>query len=953
MADYYERQVVQDPLAPNRGAPAQPNSIPLSGVSAPRGANFSGVGEGQRVIAKLLGDSSTLVDSYVESNRKQWELEGKMAYAQGKTEEELYKAGNKYQMAGFLAMKTDVASNQFFEQALDDIDKTNREQDPQVYMQGLSKQFQDISKQMGNDPYVNNLMAAKAAEMFPRLVATQTKANNAWKYEQQKTSYEELGVSRVLLKDPTKPDGGESPEDLRRILSPEFSGLKLEDHKAAVSNIVQKTLAAGNTKLVEAMIGVDQKDSGINVKDLPPTQQVADSLVGGILGNELHADGVIRVHQDGDGKAIGGINSNAYPEQFAEASRILRDDGQQAALQYIRGFYNQEIIVKNGIGDLSADVQDVVADGMVNHWAGFQKELLTAAKNGASRKELLQMRRDEYIRLATAKPEKYGANLDGWLARLNKIQEADLKPNTVTQAATALLSEQKLAATLAANGFEESQINGMVGAYKKATAQKEVEFDANRTLTEQSLVTVARKEGNLAARLKDVRAAQAIGGYSDKWADQIANKIVSQVDEYNKEQVEFTRLDTAGANGGLSFESGDKQRIAIDRKRAAVIGEVSAKEGLTDDQKNEVIRQNMTDYLVKNSVVDPVWSKNINAGLNGNILSKDGTVPQASMKAYADYKWLKENAPPGYAQNYVKDDAKKLVAMAETFDVGANSDQALQLAANRIYGKDNGFTEANIKAVNDVDVQKVIDKKIDEELNPGWFSFISKFQAANAFDVKDEDITGAKNSTVLNNYMIAQVKTKLALDPRATVEAATNEVWNDVQNRIELAPGGNVLISGDGETIRKKLGFPDAHATNLVFKGTQRFLAKFGKAYFGPRYHGYTEDADTQFAMYKAANPNANTTGKDERWIFGKTRDFLGGVPPISMVASQRGIVMTLRKEAEDGTYIDDGSPVTVPYDVLGDFMREEEFASRSDRSLTDYAKNAIQDLKQKIGVRE
>lgn len=953
MADNYERQVVNDPLAPNRGAPAQPNQIPLSGVSAPRGANFSQVGEGQRVIAKLLGDAGTLVDQYVDQNRKQWELDGRMAYAQGKTEEELYKTGNKYQMAGFLTMKTDVAANQFLADELDNIDKTGREQDPTVYREGLSKRFGELQSQMGDDPFIKNLVAAKASEIFPRLVSQQTQSNNKWKYEQQDQSYQDMVYSRVMLKDPTMAGGGYSAEEIRKIASPAYSGLKLEDHKKAIAAVMEKTLAAGNTKFAEAMIGVDQPDNGIKVQDLPPTQQVADNVLSTIMSNELHADGVIRIHSDGDGQAIGGINSNAYPEQFAEASRILRDEGQQAALAYIRNFYNQEIVVKNGIGNLAPDVQDVVADGMVNHWAGFQKNLLEAAKGGATRQELLQMRRNEYIRLAEANPAKYGANLDGWLARLNKIQAQDLTVAGPTKEAQNLLTEQKFAATLAANGFETSQINGMVGAYKKAITQREVEFDKNRILTEESLSNTARKEGNLAARLDDIRAAQQIGGYSDKWADQQANKVVTQVNEYNKEQAEFVRLDTAGANGALSFESSDKQKIAIDRKRAAVVGEVSAKPNLTDEQKNEVIRQDMTDYLVRNSVVDPVWSKNINAGLGGNILRKDGTVSRESIKAYQDYIWLKENAPPGYAQNYIKDDAKKVVAMAETMDIRMNSDQALQAAANRIYGKEYGFTESNQKAVNDVDVQKVIDKKIEDELNPGFFSFFSKFQAADAFDVKDSDIAGAKNSSALNNYLMAQTKAILATDPRASVESAANEAWNSTVNRIELAPSGNVLISGSDYNIRQKLGFPDAHATNLVFKALQRYAAKNGKATFGPRYHGVTEDADTQFAMYKASHPEANTTGKDERWLFGKTRDFLGGVHPSSYVASPRGIVWTLRKKGEDGTYIDDGDSVTIPYDVLGDFMREEQFAARSDRSLTDYAKNAIQDLKQKIGVRE
>ncbi len=141
-----------------------------------------------------------------------------------------------------------------------------------------------------------------------------------------------------------------------------------------------------------------------------------------IMKNELHADGVVRVHSDGDGSAIGGINSEAFPTQFNEAKKILETQGQEAAKSYIKDFYQKDIIEKNGIDKLPSDIQDVVADGVVNHWSGFQKELLDAAKSGASRDDLIQMRRNEYQRLVESNPSKYGASLEGWNNRLDNLQ---------------------------------------------------------------------------------------------------------------------------------------------------------------------------------------------------------------------------------------------------------------------------------------------------------------------------------------------------------------------------------------------------------------------------------------------------------------------------------------------------------------------------------------------------
>lgn len=146
------------------------------------------------------------------------------------------------------------------------------------------------------------------------------------------------------------------------------------------------------------------------------------NTVATIMKNELHADGVVRVHSDGDGSAIGGINSEAFPAQFNEAKNLLETKGQEAAKNYINKFYQKDIIENNGVDKLPPDVQDVVADGLVNHWSGFQTKLLNAARDGASRSELIQMRREEYQRLASTNPEKYSSYLTGWNNRLDNLQ---------------------------------------------------------------------------------------------------------------------------------------------------------------------------------------------------------------------------------------------------------------------------------------------------------------------------------------------------------------------------------------------------------------------------------------------------------------------------------------------------------------------------------------------------
>ncbi len=119
-----------------------------------------------------------------------------------------------------------------------------------------------------------------------------------------------------------------------------------------------------------------------------------------------------------DGHAIYGIDKNAHPDEFAKASAMSPEDGQA----YARQFYKQEYWDKKGIGDLPPETQKVVMDGVVNHSTEFGDKLIKAAKDGATSQQLIDMRRGEYQRLATANPDKYGANLQGWNNRLDSLQ---------------------------------------------------------------------------------------------------------------------------------------------------------------------------------------------------------------------------------------------------------------------------------------------------------------------------------------------------------------------------------------------------------------------------------------------------------------------------------------------------------------------------------------------------
>lgn len=933
-----ERQDVQDPLTPRRGAPAQPNQIPLSGVQAPRRADFSQVGEGQRVIAKLLGESSNMLQQYVEQNRQQWELDGKMAYAQGTAEDEIRKTGNKYTMAGFLTMKTQVAATQFYQSELEDIDNKYRDTDPETYRADLSNRFKQVSDSLGTDPYVQRLLGAGAAEYFPKLVAQQVKSNNAWRQQETFDGSVQNMIAGGTLKDPQNPNGGKTAVELRQLISDSTAPLhNPDDKRKAVAQAVQLTLKSGDRRLFDAVAGADQEaGSGVSVKDLPPIKQIQSQAIDYVMSIE----GGFVPNDSGKGPTKFGINKTANPD--VDVVNLTPD---QARKIYEERYWKPVITE-----DMAPDMQLAAFDAAVNQGVGWTQGAIKAS--GGDVDKFLALRRQRYIDIAQADPTK-AQFLDGWLARLDKLTGASMAGRPLSNTVQNLVSEKKAIVQLAANGFSPAQINEIQSSYTSYMNEQDSQFDKNRYINEQSILNTAAQEGNLPAQLDRIQQVGTQYGYSQKWQNQMAEKVAKQVEDFNKKNKEYVEVDNLGTAGMLSTASGEKQKVGIDRERARIIGTWQAKPGMTDDQKNQGIRQDMTDFLVRNGVVDDTWKKSIAAGLTGDIINKKtGNLNPAALRAYQDYQYLKNNSPLGYAQQYIPADQKKLIAMAESLDVRMNSDQALITAANTLGTQESLGIKP--KVVAQPDVEKIIEKKVEDELNPGIFSFISRFQAADALDVKDSDVAAWKANPVLKAALMAQTNTILASDPtgRTTVEAAANEAWNNIVTRAEMAPGGNVLMSGSGNTIRQDLGYPNASATNLLFKAWQQYGELHGKEIFGPRYHGRTasDSADSQLAAYKART-GADTSGKDERWMYGKIRDEVAGFPPSTIVydPDRKVFLWTLTKEGEDGTQVPDGATEVIPASVFTAFMKNQQYTERSHRNLTEWAKDTAQNLKTQI----
>jgi hypothetical protein len=148
----------------------------------------------------------------------------------------------------------------------------------------------------------------------------------------------------------------------------------------------------------------------------------ADAAIGYVIKNS--EGGFVPVDGATNAPSIYGINQKWHPDEYAAAKKIYDTQGDAAGQQYAANFYKTEYWDKKGIGNLPASTQAVVMDGVVNHSVAFGNQLIDAAKSGSSAQDLIDMRRQEYTRLATEDPAAYGKSLAGWNSRLDKLQAA-------------------------------------------------------------------------------------------------------------------------------------------------------------------------------------------------------------------------------------------------------------------------------------------------------------------------------------------------------------------------------------------------------------------------------------------------------------------------------------------------------------------------------------------------
>lgn len=125
----------------------------------------------------------------------------------------------------------------------------------------------------------------------------------------------------------------------------------------------------------------------------------------------LHEGGFV-TNDSGKGATNFGVNKESNPD--VDVEHLTPD----SAKQVLKSRYFDAI----GADKMSPSMAMVSGDTAVNMGVGKAKDLISQADGDPN--TLIQLRRQEYNRLATQNPEKYGQYLDGWNKRLDDLQKA-------------------------------------------------------------------------------------------------------------------------------------------------------------------------------------------------------------------------------------------------------------------------------------------------------------------------------------------------------------------------------------------------------------------------------------------------------------------------------------------------------------------------------------------------
>lgn len=369
----------------------------------------------------------------------------------------------------------------------------------------------DASLATGEDAKGNltfpNTPEGQAAQARSMLYINAKKAD--WYVTAAKTVADNQGVSAAA--DWSKSHWDDMP-DVAKVKMNQYLAPKMvnEDIDGAVASANLNMLANKDKQLLS------------NVPSSPTSQTPASSDLLGIIHKNEGFTGKIGMDSNG-AQVINGVNERAFPQDYAVINAAYgksKAEGDAAT----NDFYQKNILDKYDIKSLPANTQAIVADGLVNHTPDFAKSLIAAAKNGDTPQQLIDIRRAEYQRLATADTDGshgWASSLKGWNNRLDSLEPQQQYSNDYER----LTAERQPFIDSAVNSITEkrgSDLALIATTQKRAEANIDAQIRVAKGALDsdqknvQGAIDGSLTKGQVPMTLEDLRSAPNVAPLLDK-----------------------------------------------------------------------------------------------------------------------------------------------------------------------------------------------------------------------------------------------------------------------------------------------------------------------------------------------------------------------------------------------------------------------------------------------------
>lgn len=178
-----EREVIQDPNAPNRGnAPAQ--QLAVSGIMSPRAAPAA-----DNSLSNAIASFGGVAKKLDQKRKNASFIDGQMAAMSGKTQAEVAASGNRTTMAGFVGMEVTNAVSEWGTAQQLAASSEHYGMDPAAYNKMLSEEAGKLIAQVGDDDYAQETLAKALAPTMQRLAAAQSGSHAAYVEQETLNTY--------------------------------------------------------------------------------------------------------------------------------------------------------------------------------------------------------------------------------------------------------------------------------------------------------------------------------------------------------------------------------------------------------------------------------------------------------------------------------------------------------------------------------------------------------------------------------------------------------------------------------------------------------------------------------------------------------------------------------------------------------------------------------------------